>query len=156
MAIKELRLIYEEFSSLAECPDLIESLFSTASEAAKKAYAPFSEFQVGVAIELEDGSIFTASNQENKAYPSGLCAERSGLFYVNGLKPDVAVIRMVLVAFENGELVKEPAYPCGACRQVMVESEERGGQDIEVWMIGQKRIHKTSSVQTLLPLKFSY
>lgn len=156
MAIKVLRLIYEEFNSLMECPEQVRILKDLATEAAKKAYAPFSEFQVGVAIELKDGSTYTASNQENKAYPSGLCAERSGLFYVNGLKPEVAVIRMVLVVFVDGKLVNQPSYPCGACRQVMVESEERGGQNIEVWMIGQERIHKTSSVETLLPLKFSF
>jgi len=156
MATKELRLTYEEFNSVSECSDEIQNLFEMASEAAKKAYAPYSKFQVGVAIELADGSRYTANNQENKAYPSGLCAERAVLFYVNGLKPEVAVIRIVLAAFEDGKLVKEPAYPCGACRQVMIESEERGKQPIETWMIGQNRVHKTSTVQTLLPLKFSF
>ena len=156
MAIKELRLRYEEFNSLNECPDEIQNLYKLALKAAKNAYAPYSEFQVGVAMKLADGSQYTASNQENKAYPSGLCAERAGLFYVQVLKPYVAILKMVLVAIEHGELVKEPAYPCGACRQVMVESEERGGQAIETWMIGQNRVHKTSTVQTLLPLKFSF
>lgn len=156
MVIKELRLTYEEFSSVTECPDEIQNLFKMASEAAEKAYAPYSRFQVGVAVLLADGSRYTASNQENKAYPSGLCAERVVLFYVNGLKPDIAVSKIVLAAFENGELVKEPAYPCGSCRQVMMESEERGKQAIETWMIGQNRVHKTSTIQTLLPLKFSF
>ena len=156
MSLKELRLSYEEFYSIKECPERIQHMFNMATEAAKKAYAPFSEFYVGVAIELADGDLYTASNQENKAYPSGICAERAGLFYVNGLKPDVAVITMVLVAIEKGKLVNEPAYPCGACRQVMVESEERGKHPIEIWMIGKNLIHKTSSAQTLLPLKFSF
>lgn len=156
MALKELRLSYEEFDSLDQCPEVIQSLFSQATEAAEKAYAPFSGFFVGVAIELADGSTYTASNQENKAYPSGLCAERAGLFYVNGLKPDIPVSRMVLAAFQAGKLVEEPAYPCGACRQVMMESEDRGNKPIEVWMVGKNRIHKTTSVQTLLPLKFSF
>jgi len=156
MDIKELRLTYEEYNSVSECPDEIQDLFKMASEAAKKAYAPYSKFHVGVAIELADGSRYTASNQENKAYPSGLCAERAVLFYVNGLKPDIAVRKIVLAAFDNDELVSEPVYPCGACRQVMMETEERGKKEIETWMIGQNRVHKTSSMQTLLPLKFSF
>ena len=156
MVIKELLLTYEEYSSVSECSDEIQILFNKASEAAKKAYAPYSKFQVGVAIELADGSHYTASNQENMAYPSGLCAERAVLFYVNGLKPDVAVSKMVLAAFENGELTKKPVYPCGSCRQVMLESEERGKQAIEVWMIGQNCVHKTDTIQTLVPLKFSF
>lgn len=156
MAIKELNFFYEEFSSLEECPDIISELFQLACSAAEKAYAPFSEFRVGVAIELENGSIYQASNQENKAYPSGLCAERTGLFYVNSIKPDVAVKRMIIVAFDRDKITEEPVYPCGACRQVMVESEERGATEIETWMIGANRIHKTQSMSVLLPLKFNF
>lgn len=156
MASKELLIRYEEFETLSECPEKINELYLMACSAAKNAYAPFSNFRVGAAIELADGSIYQSSNQENQAYPSGLCAERTGLFYVNSIKPDVSVIRIVLVAFDQHGQTTDPVYPCGACRQVMAESEDRGGHPMETWMIGRDKIHKTNSVSALLPLKFSF
>ncbi len=156
MAVREIRLNYDEFDSISECPVEIQELYKMACEAAEKAYAPFSKFKVGVAMELGDGSRYTANNQENKAYPSGLCAERTGLFYVNSLKPEVPIEIMVLVAFDQDGMIKNPVYPCGACRQVMMESQERGHQAIQTWMIGSNKIHKIDSVEVLLPLKFSF
>jgi cytidine deaminase len=125
-----------------------------AGEAADHAYAPFSGFHVGVAIELADGRIFTANNQENKAYPSGLCAERVGLFYVQSNYPDIPIRRMVLLGKHEDQLTDEPVFPCGACRQVMVESAERQPVPFEIWMAGSKRTLRVESPDHLLPLKF--
>lgn len=154
--IHEISLIYDEYDSLDDCPIFIRELYEMAHQAGEKAYAPYSEFKVGVAIELADGSRYSASNQENAAYPSGLCAERTALFYVNALKPDIAVKTMVLMASDKNGPIDFPAYPCGACRQVMMESEERGGLPIQIWMIGSRKIHKVDSTEVLLPLKFSF
>jgi cytidine deaminase len=109
---------------------------------------------VGVAIELENGMVFTSNNQENKAYPSGLCAERVGLFYVQANYPGTAITRMVLAAKQNGEMTGEPVYPCGACRQVMVESAERQNVPFEIWMAGKNRVLRIVNADYLLPLKF--
>jgi len=154
--IHEILLKYEEFGSLEECPVLVQELYEMAHEAGGKAYAPYSNFKVGVALELADGSRYSASNQENAAYPSGLCAERTALFYANALKPDIAVKTMVLAVSDKNGPIEFPAYPCGACRQVMMESEERGGIPIQIWMIGSRKIHKVDSTEVLLPLKFSF
>ncbi len=154
MVRKEICIHFDEYHSITELPKEIQKLVDLAMEAAKKAYAPFSDFQVGAALELENGLTLAANNQENKAYPSGLCAERSLLFFANGNYPDVAVRRMVIVAFYREVLLEHPVYPCGACRQVMNETEERFEKDLEIWMIGSNKTHKTNSMQALLPLKF--
>ena len=140
MATKAIRLEYEEFMSINDLPENIRELIEMAKEAAQKAYSPYSQFQVGASVELSDGQRFWANNQENKAYPSGLCAERSLLFYTNGNFPDTAVKRMVIVAYSDGKMIDEPVYPCGACRQVMMETEERFSGTMEVWMVGEKKI----------------
>ncbi|TSA33356.1 MAG: cytidine deaminase [Porphyromonadaceae bacterium] len=154
MQSKEIRIPYDEFNGSEILDTGISELIHKAAEAADKAYAPFSGFHVGVAIELEDGLVFTANNQENKAYPSGLCAERVGLFFVQANYPNTAIRRMVLVAKHNGQLTEEPVFPCGACRQVMVESIERQEFPFELWMAGKNRILRIDSPDHLLPLKF--
>ncbi|MFA5815133.1 MAG: cytidine deaminase [Bacteroidales bacterium] len=154
MQSKEIRIPYDEFNGSENLVPGISELIHKADEAADKAYAPFSGFHVGVAIELEDGLVFTANNQENKAYPSGLCAERVGLFFVQANYPNTAIRRMVLVAKHDGQLTEEPVFPCGACRQVMVESIERQEVPFEFWMAGKNRILRIDSPDHLLPLKF--
>ncbi len=154
MQSKEIRLPYIEFSPSEIMDAGITSLVEKALASADLAYAPFSGFHVGVAIELIDGQIFTSNNQENKAYPSGLCAERVGLFFVQANYPDIPIKRMVLVAKQNDRQTDEPVYPCGACRQVMVESAERQEIPFEVWMAGKNRMVKVDTPDYLLPLKF--
>jgi cytidine deaminase len=154
MRSKEIRIAYEEYSRLEELEPGLSDLLVKAGRAAELAYAPFSGFHVGVAIELIDGQIFTANNQENKAYPSGLCAERVGLFYVQANHPEIPVKRMVIVARHDHQPTEEPVFPCGACRQVMVESAERQDNPFDIWMVGNKRILRVASPDHLLPLKF--
>lgn len=156
MSSRELRFQYHEFSWQDNIDPEVMDLVEKAKEAAHKAYAPYSGFRVGAAIKLANGELLSASNQENAAYPSGLCAERSLLFYANANYPDVPVTRMVIAAFNNGELTSSPVYPCGACRQVMMESQDRYNKDMEVWMLGRDKIHMVDSIDPLLPLKFSF
>lgn len=156
MQSKEIRIPYDEFSRLETLGPGLAELILKAGKAADLAYAPFSHFHVGVAIELVDGQIFTASNQENKAYPSGLCAERVGLFFVQANYPDIPIRRMVLLARHDHQITGEPVFPCGACRQVMVESAERQKVPFEIWMAGKNRILRVASPDHLLPLKFLF
>ncbi|MDD3488697.1 MAG: cytidine deaminase [Paludibacter sp.] len=129
-------------------------LIEKAREQVSKSYAPYSKFSVGAAVLLENGEVFAGSNQENSAYPSGLCAERVAMFYANAQYPDVAVKSLAITAFSNGEFVQEPITPCGSCRQVLIETENRFEKGITVFLDGQKFIYRLDKVKDLLPLSF--
>jgi cytidine deaminase len=131
-----------------------QQLIEKAKEQVKKAYAPYSNFHVGAAIELENGEIFAGSNQENSAYPSGLCAERVAIFFANAQYPDVAVKTIAIAAFTNGEFLSEPVTPCGSCRQVLLESEMRFEKDITILLYGTNHVFEIENVRQLLPLCF--
>ena len=139
---------YEELHS--EEKKMIEA----AKEAAKKAYAPYSNFQVGAAVFLENTTIVTGNNQENVAYPSGLCAERTAVFYANAQYPEQSVQMLAVTAFSNGDFTEMPITPCGACRQVLLETENWFGKPIQLLLYGTKKIYKIGSVKELLPLCF--
>lgn len=129
-------------------------LIEKAREQVSKSYAPYSKFSVGAAVLLENGEIFAGSNQENSAYPSGLCAERVAMFYANAQYPDVAVKTLAITAFSDGNFLQEPITPCGSCRQVLLETENRFKKDITVFLDGQKYIYRLDKVKELLPLSF--
>jgi len=131
-----------------------KALIDKAKEQVGKAYAPYSNFHVGAAVELENGEIFAGSNQENSAYPSGLCAERVAMFYANAQFPDVAVKTIAIAAFTNGIFLPEPITPCGSCRQVLLESEMRFEKDITILLYGTKHIFQLENIRQLLPLCF--
>ena len=137
-----------------ELDNLNQKLINKAKEQVIKAYAPYSGFHVGAAIELENGEIFAGSNQENSAYPSGLCAERVAMFYANAQYPDVAVKTIAIAAFTNGNFLEYPVTPCGSCRQVLLETEQRFEKDITILLYGTKEVFKLENVKQLLPLCF--
>ena len=110
---------------------------------------------MGAAAEISNGEIFSGSNKENAAYPSGLCAERVTLFYANSKFPDVPVKKLAVVAKTNGDFVKDCAAPCGACRQVILETEVRGGEPMEILLCGKDKIYVVDSIKDLLPLCFT-
>ena len=130
-------------------------LTDQAKEATFRAYAPYSEFYVGAAAELANGEIVSGNNQENAAYPSGLCAERVTLFFANSKYPDVAVKRLAIAARTNGDFVQECVAPCGACRQVILETEDRGQEKMEILLCGKDQVYIVDSIKDLLPLYFS-
>ncbi len=140
--------------SYDELPERYKTLVDEAKRITKNAYAPYSKFNVGAAILLENGEIVSGTNQENSAYPSGLCAERVTMFYANSRYPDVAPRALAIATFADGAFLKSPITPCGACRQVLLESELRYGKDIEVLLYGTDAIYKVGSVRDLLPLSF--
>jgi len=131
-----------------------QQLIEKAKEQVVKAYAPYSDFHVGAAVELENGEIFAGSNQENSAYPSGLCAERVAMFFANAQFPNIPVKTIAIAAFTKGSFVEKPITPCGSCRQVLLESEMRFEKDITILLYGSEEIFQIKNVRQLLPLCF--
>lgn len=133
-----------------------QHLLQLAIEATGRSYAPYSMFCVGAAVRLDNGIELAGSNQENAAYPSGLCAERTALFYAGAQYPDVPV-RMLAIAARgtDGELTEEPTGPCGACRQVIIESETRADSPIRILLYGKKYVYVIDGIRPLMPLTFS-
>jgi cytidine deaminase len=129
-------------------------LVDCAKEATFKAYAPYSKFQVGAAARLANNEIVTGNNQENVAFPSGLCAERTTLFYANSQYPDQAVKALAVAAYTEGDFLDKPISPCGACRQVILETEMRFNQPVRILLYGKKEIYIIEGINDLLPLAF--
>lgn len=136
--------------TLDELSDTDRQLVSAALEATRRSYAPYSNFHVGAAALLENGEIVTGTNQENAAYPSGLCAERTTLFYANSQYPEIAVKALAIATPDTKEILS----PCGACRQVMIETEKRYGCSMRVLLCGAKEVYVIDSAASLLPLSF--
>ncbi|MEY4572929.1 MAG: hypothetical protein RLZ10_2190 [Bacteroidota bacterium] len=133
-----------------------QELVIKAFEASKMAYAPYSNFSVGASLRMEDQSIICGNNQENIAYPSGLCAERVALFHVGANFPSKKIEKICIVA--KGDLIPKDSIlsPCGGCRQVMAESEKRQNRSIEVILVSQNnKVLVFSSVADLIPLAFN-
>ena len=154
MTNKEIKIAYQEFQSLEELESKDMELAQAAVEATELAYAPYSKFNVGAAVLFEDGVIIKGSNQENAAYPSGLCAERTALFYASASRPDKAMTAIAIAAAQNGVLCQTPATPCGACRQVMAQYQLKSGLPMSVLLVGAHKIWKFEKVDDLLPLIF--
>jgi cytidine deaminase len=129
------------------------ALRNASINAAGRAYAPYSGFQVGAAVLLENGQTFEGNNQENVAYPVGICAERVALFSANASCPDIAVEAIAISAMKNSEL-EDIISPCGACRQVLLEAENRYKKPIKIFLCGKQETVIISSAKDLLPLAF--
>jgi cytidine deaminase len=131
-------------------------LIDAAKDATRRSYAPYSHFHVGAAVLLADGTVVTGTNQENAAYPSGLCAERTTLFYAGSTHPDTAVVSLAIAAFTDGAFTTNPIVPCGACRQVMLETEQRYNHPIRTLLYGTEGIYLIEGgTRELLPLIFN-
>ena len=131
-----------------------QAVVAVAKEQVQRSYCPYSHFHVGAAALLANGEIIRGCNQENAAYPSGLCAERSALFAAGAQYPEVPVRRLAIACYTGGHFTDEPGAPCGACRQVMLESEHRYGGKMEVLLYGDKETYVFESAADLLPLTF--
>ncbi len=148
---------FEEYESFDELSANDQMLIVKAKKAADDAYAPYSHFHVGAAVQLENGDIIMGNNQENAAYPSGLCAERVALFAAGAQHPGEKIKTIAISAYpEGGSAPSVPVSPCGDCRQVMAEYELRYGQKIRLIMeAGKGKYIVTPSVEQLLPFLFS-
>lgn len=132
------------------------SLFDMAQNACLQAYAPYSQFQVGAAVLLQNGVMIPGNNQENAAYPSGLCAERVSLFYASAIHPNVPVTALAVTINYSNMVFDSVVAPCGACRQVAAEYEQKFNHNIRVYLLGRnEKVLVIPSVKTLLPLLFS-
>ncbi len=141
---------------LAELNDADRALAEAAIEMTTHAYAPYSHFCVGAAIRLSNGQIVTGANQENAAYPSGTCAERSACFYAHAQYPDAKFEAIAVAARDtSGALTAVPTAPCGACRQALLEYEKLAGANVKVILCGAEDCYVLQSVRSLLPLSFS-
>ena len=139
---------------LEECTETEKKLIEAAKKATEKAYAPYSGFSVGAALLLENGEIVSGNNQENAAYPSGLCAERTTVFYANANFPEEKVIAIAIAANHKGSFTEDVITPCGACRQVLLETENRFHSPMKVLMYSEKGVYAMESIRDLLPLSF--
>ncbi|MCW3786694.1 cytidine deaminase [Plebeiibacterium sediminum] len=151
----ELKTEITQYEHSEELPLDEQNLLSKAKEACFNAYAPYSEFKVGVALLLENGEIITGSNQENAAYPSGLCAERTAIFWANSQYPEKAIVKMAISSLNKNNKLSQLITPCGACRQVMIETELRFKQPIKTILDGENKIISIDKVSDLLPLYFN-
>lgn len=152
---KEIKSYFIEYNSTEELPQEDAILIEKAKIAAKKAYAPYSKFSVGAALLLDNGKIIEGNNQENAAYPSGLCAERVAIFYANSAYPNNSIKAIAITAITENGYISEPIPPCGACLQVMCESEKRAQNNIRVILYGEKVTTIAENIQQFLPLTFN-
>ena len=155
MKTTEIRILVHEFANIDELPVNDQNLLLEARRITRQAYAPYSGFHVGAAVLLDNGMTIAGNNQENSAYPSGLCAERVALFYANANYPDSGVKTIAISAAKDGVLVNEPVKPCGSCRQALAETEVRFKTPIRIILDGQDGILVLNGVESLLPLSFS-
>ena len=144
--------VYETFQEL---PIDVQELMNEAVVIRKKAYAPYSKFRVGVALQLDNGKVILGSNQENAAYPSGLCAERVAIFYAGANYPEAKILKIAISATSDITSNTTPIPPCGSCRQSIAEYELKQDAAIEIYFMGEiGEIYKSNSLKNLLPFTF--
>jgi cytidine deaminase len=150
--------ITTQFTVYDSIPDLgidIQNLMKEAIVVRKNAYAPYSKFKVGAALLLDNGIIVLGSNQENAAYPSGLCAERVAIFHAGAIYPDAKILKMAITAASESNKTSTPIPPCGSCRQSIAEYEIKQDTPIEIYFMGEIGvIYKSDSLKNLLPFMF--
>lgn len=139
---------------MAELSESDRELVEAAKQATDSSYAPYSKFHVGAAVRLSDGSIVLGANQENAAFPSGLCAERTALFAANAQYPNLPVVALAIAARKGRCFLDKPIPPCGACRQVISGVEDRFGQSIRILLYGTNGVLVSEGIGPLLPLRF--
>jgi len=145
----------EVFEAISDLPSSIQTLMNKAHDARENAYAPYSHFKVGAALQLDSGEIILGNNQENAAYPSGLCAERVAVFHAGATHPNAKVISMAITAKSLKNELTTPVAPCGSCRQVLAEYEVKQNTPIAIYFMGETgKIVKSNSIKDLLPLIF--
>jgi cytidine deaminase len=151
----EIKTQITVFDSIDELSKVEKSLMDKAFEAKETAYAPYSKFKVGAALLLENGTIVSGSNQENAAYPSGMCAERVAIWKASSDFPSQKIIAIALTASSSSQITKEPVAPCGGCRQALLEYELNQKSKIKVFFMGEVgKVIKTNSILDLLPIAF--
>lgn len=143
------------YDDISELPKEIQHLMNLAVDARNNAYAPYSKFNVGAALLLDNTEVIIGSNQENASYPSGLCAERTAVYYAGAKYPKAKILKMAISASSQNQKTDQPIPPCGACRQAIAEYELKQSQPIEIYFMGAEgKVIKSDSLANLLPLLF--
>ena len=143
-----------QFAQLEELSQEEQNLGEKANAATQNSYANYSHFYVGASCLLEDGSIVIGANQENAAFPSGLCAERTAVFAAQANHPELSIKTIAIAARNANGFLKDPISPCGACRQVILEIEDRYKQPVRILLYGTEGIYCFRSIKDLLPFSF--
>jgi cytidine deaminase len=147
---QQKEITYEQFDSYEALPTEDRDLVEAATEATLRAYAPYSNFRVGAAARLRSGEIITAANCESEVFPSGMCAERSLLYFHASNHPDDAITELAIASSPS----ERECYPCGACRQALLDTENRQGSSMRIIMAGGGTATVVESAQSLLPFSF--
>ncbi len=151
----EIKSVFQIYDSFDELPDDVQKLMQQSMMIRDKAYAPYSEFMVGAALLLKNDEVVLGNNQENACYPSGLCAERTAMYYAGANFPEVPIIKMALCAKSLKHQLITPTPPCGACRQAIAEYELKQKEPIAIYFMGETgKVVRSSSLSNLLPLIF--
>jgi cytidine deaminase len=156
-SMKEIKIetTLEVYDNIGELSTSVQDLMEVAIEARENAYAPYSKFNVGAAILLDNDAVVIGSNQENACFPSGLCAERTAIYYAGAKYPKAKILKMVITASSQNQVTDKPIPPCGACRQTIAEYEVKQERPIEIYFMGAKgKVIKSHSLANLLPLLF--
>ena len=153
MKSKKLEINYEELR-FEELNGEDQSLIEAAIKATDNSYADYSHFHVGAAVRLSDSTIVIGANQENAAFPSGLCAERTAIFAAQAQYPKLAVEALAIAAKNSDRILSQPVTPCGSCRQVVLQIEERYHHPVKILLFGSQRIFRFHSIRDLLPFCF--
>jgi len=156
--MKKVKIIseFEEFEDVNDLPPEDQDLVKAARQSVSKAYAPYSRFQVGAAVALENGVIMRGNNQENASYPIGLCAERVAIFAAGANYPGVKIKAIAVTAFSDQFLIDKPITPCGACRQAIAEYEHRYHGRIRLILVGETgRVLVSDTIRQFLPYQFT-
>ncbi len=151
----ELKTEFIVYDNINELPLEEQQLMKQAIAARKKAYAPYSNFSVGAALLLDNQQVILGNNQENAAYPSGLCAERVAIYNAGANHPDATILKIAISASSVNKKVDQPVAPCGSCRQTIAEYETKQKEPITIFFMGETgKVVKTTSLKNLLPLGF--
>lgn len=151
----ELRTNIAEYQ-MEELPQNEQQLLQMAIDATKRSYAPYSKFHVGAAIEMANGQRIMGCNQENAAFPAGLCAERTAIFAAGAQYPDQPIVKLAIAARgTDGELTADPVSPCGTCRQVIIETETRFRTPVRILLYGRNKVYALEGIKQLMPLSFT-
>jgi len=152
---KRIEIEIEEYYSLEELADKDRELVQKAMAATDFAYAPYSGFMVGAGVRLKSGKILTGNNRENAAFPSGSCAEDTVISYAGANYPDDPIVTLAISAKTGDSFTLYPVSPCGNCRQIIAEEEDRSKQEIKIILYGKDKIEIVKGISGLLPLRFS-
>lgn len=154
MRTREIKVFVYEYDTVSELPENDRKLLNAARKITVNAYAPYSGFNVGAALLLDNDEIILGTNQENAAFTPGMCAERVALFYANSAYPDLPVKSLAVSAFSKQGVLEDTVKPCGSCRQAILETEVRFNRPVRIILDGKKNIQVFDGVEQLLPFAF--